>query len=221
MQPHFQHRREAGQQLARLLTRYHRAPDTVVIALPRGGVPVAAEIAQALELPLELCLVRKLGVPWQPEVAMGAIATGGVHVLHRKLIGDLGISPAQVEREVAAQRLELERRDQAYRGQRPWPNLRGKTAIIVDDGIATGASVEAAIEALRQQGVSGVIVAAAVAGRTAVAKLSRLADHVICALEPECLNSVGEWFADFASVSDDEVRGLLARCWSQPEPASA
>ncbi len=221
MPPHFQHRREAGQQLARLLTRFHRAPETVVIALPRGGVPVAAEIAQALELPLEICLVRKLGVPWQPEVAMGALAMGGVHILHRKLIDDLRISPGQVEREVAAERLELERRDKTYRGQRPWPNLRGKTAIVVDDGIATGATAEAAIEALRQQGVSRVIVAAAVAGRPTVRKLSRLADDVICVLQPEYLTSVGEWFVNFASVSDDEVRSLLARCWAQPQPASA
>ncbi len=210
----FRDRRQAGEQLARLLAKFKRAVNTLVIALPRGGVPVASEVAQALHLPLDICLVRKLGVPWHPELAMGAIAMGGVKVLNWELIGDLGIPATETDREVALERIELDRREKAYRGDRPWPALLDKIVIVVDDGIATGATVAAAIEALRLLGVKQVVIAVGVAARSARARLLRAADEVVCVLEPPQLSSIGEWFEDFSQVTDEEVRNLLSRSWS-------
>ena len=207
----FRNRHDAGKMLARVLAKYAWPPGTMVLALPRGGVTVAFEIAAVLHLPLDVCVVRKLGVPWQPELAMGAIAGGGVAVIHEDVISDLGISQQEIEREVAWEQKELERREKAYREGRPPLNLEGKTVIVVDDGIATGATAEAAVKVLRRQGASRIVVAAAVASPSTVQSLSREADEVVCVLEPESLSSIGEWFDDFEQVSDEEVRSLLAR----------
>lgn len=221
MKDHFRDRRQAGQALARLLARFHRAANTIVMALPRGGVPVAAEIAQALQLPLDICLVRKLGVPWQPELAMGAVATGGVKVLNGELIGDLAIPQADIDREVALERIELDRREKAYRGDQPRPDLRDKTVILVDDGIATGATAAAAIEASRLLGAKHVVIAVGVAAKSSLARLLGTADEVVCVLEPQHLSSIGEWFEDFSQVTDAEVRRLLSRSGSKPRMMAA
>ena len=218
MQRRFANRRTAGRQLVRRLSKYRDAKDAIVIALPRGGVVLAFEIATALHLPLDLCIVRKLGVPSQPELAMGAIALGGVEVLHGDLIAALGIRQDEIDREVTLERAELNRRERSYRAGRPWPDLEGKTAIVVDDGIATGATAEAAVQALRLKGVQRVVIAVGVAAPSAITRLCLEADEVICVLEPPNLSSIGEWFEDFTQVTDHEVRSLLARCWKQGEP---
>ncbi len=166
-------RRDAGQRLAKLLGKYQGRQDCVVIALPRGGVPVGFEVAQALGLPLDICVVRKLGVPFQPELAMGAVAMGGVTVLHQDVISDLDITEHEVQQEAASELEELRRREQVYRGNRPIPALEGKTVLLVDDGIATGATAEAAMEALRRLGVKHLVVAVGVAPPDAIARLSR------------------------------------------------
>jgi predicted phosphoribosyltransferase len=197
--------------LAVLLGKYRNREDCIVVALPRGGVVVGFEIAQALHLPLEVCVVRKLGVPFQPELAMGAVAMGGVTVLHRNLIAQLGITQEELARETALELEELRRREHAYRGDRPMPGLAGKTVLLVDDGIATGATAEAAIEALRRLGASHVAIAVGVASRDAIAQLSRRADEVVPVLAPGVLCSIGEWYEDFSQTSDEEVINLLRR----------
>lgn len=212
-------RRDAGQLLAKLLARYEGASDAIVMALPRGGVTVGAEVAAALLLPLDVCIVRKLGVPWQPELAMGAIAAGGIEVLHRDLVARLGIAQADIEREVALERRELDRREKAYRGERPFPDLTGKTVIVVDDGIATGATAGAALRAIRKGGASRIVLAVGVAPPAAVRRLAREADEVVAVIQPESLVAIGQWFDDFQQVTDEEVRELLQR--SQPKHAAA
>jgi putative phosphoribosyl transferase len=213
----FRDRAHAGQLLAQRLARYRDASDTTIMALPRGGVVVAAEIASALHLPMDVCIVRKLGVPWQPELAMGAIAAGGVEVLHRDVISDLGVSMEDIDRELAAEREELERREHAYRGKRPFPRLAGKTVIVVDDGIATGATAEAAMKALRQGGAKRIVLAVGVAPPSTVMRLAREADEVVAAIEPESMMAISQWFDSFEQVTDDQVKALLA----QPEPNHA
>lgn len=202
-------RRDAGQRLAKLLRKYQGRPDCMVIALPRGGVPVGFEVAQALGLPLDICVVRKLGVPFQPELAMGAVAMGGVTVLHQDVISDLDITEHEVQQEAASELEELRRREQVYRGNRPMPALEGKTVLLVDDGIATGATAEAAMEALRRLGVKHLVVAAGVAPPDTIARLSRNADEVVSVLMPATLSSIGEWYEDFRQTTDTEVVDLL------------
>lgn len=206
----FEDRRDAGRLLADKLERYREQPDCILLALPRGGVVVAHEIAKILRLPLDVCIVRKLGVPFQPELAMGAIAPGGVVVLHKDLIAELGIPKEEVDREIAIETEELARRERLYRGGKPPVSLRGKTVILIDDGIATGATIEAAILAIRQQAPARIVAAAAVASRRTVEKLALQADEVVCVLLPVQLSSIGEWYRDFEQVSDDEVLTLLA-----------
>lgn len=210
MEKLFQDRRDAGRRLARRLQQYKAAKDCLVVALPRGGVPVGFELARILHLPLDLCLVRKLGVPFQPELAMGAIASGNVVVLHDYLIRDLGITRHQIDHEIELESRELARREHLYRGGRPAPDLRGKTILLVDDGIATGSTTEAAIRVLRAQGVARIVIAVAVASPAALQRLSHLADEVVSVLKPPALSSVGEWFNDFLQVDDGEVTRLLA-----------
>jgi putative phosphoribosyl transferase len=181
----------------------------MVIALPRGGVVVGLEVARALDLPLDICVVRKLGVPFQPELAMGAVAMGGVTVLHRDVMEKLGITRQELDRETAYQLAELERRERAYRGERPMPPLAGKTVLLVDDGIATGATAEAAMEALRRLGVTHLVVAAGVAPPDTIRRLSRSADEVVAVLRPAELSSIGEWYENFEQTSDAEVIHLL------------
>lgn len=205
----FQDRREAGRLLAARLEEYRARPDCLLLGLPRGGVVVAAEIARALGLPMDVCLVRKLGAPFQPELAMGAVAFGGVLVLHQDLIDGWGITAAAVDRAIAREREELQRRESLYRAGRPPLDLYGKTVILVDDGIATGATVEAAISAMRQMRAGRVVVAAAVASAATARRLARVADEVVCVLMPEDLCAIGEWYEDFDQVTDGEVLSLL------------
>ena len=206
----FRDRADAGRRLAAQLTEYEDRFDVLVLALPRGGVPVAFEVARRLEVPLDVFLVRKLGVPGHPELAMGAIAAGGVQVLHNHLIAELGIPAAAVAQVAARERLELDRRDIAFRGDRPQPVIADRTIILVDDGLATGATMEAAIVALRRMKPARIVVAVPVAARETCDRLRSLADRIVCLEMPLAFRAVGLWYEDFAETSDDEVRRLLA-----------
>jgi predicted phosphoribosyltransferase len=206
----FADRREAGRLLADELRQYAGQLGLLVLGLPRGGVPVAYEVARALEAPLDVCVVRKLGVPGREEIAMGAIATGGGRVLNRNLIEQLEIPMSLVENVTVLERRELERRERLYRGARPSPDIRGRTVIVVDDGLATGATMFAAVGALRQQGPASIIVAAPVGSLDACAALRSAADACVCVLTPEPLQAIGMWYADFGQTTDEEVRALLA-----------
>ncbi|QFY44126.1 phosphoribosyltransferase [Candidatus Methylospira mobilis] len=208
---YFQNRNDAGRQLAEALVSYKGQPNTLVLALPRGGVPVAFEIALALHLPLDLMLVRKLGIPGHEEVAMGAIANGNVQVLDEDLVRSLHISSAAIERVIKAEHAELFRRNQAYRGGSAAPVLSGQTAILVDDGMATGSNMQAALLAARQQQAGRVVVAAPVASDSACALLSKMADEMICLDIPKPFYSVGGAYDDFSQTSDAEVKALLKR----------
>jgi putative phosphoribosyl transferase len=205
----FRDRIDAGQQLGARLDRFANRPDVIVLGLPRGGIPVANEVAARLRAPLEVFLVRKLGVPGHPELAMGAIAEGGIQVLSRDLIHDLGIPQPLVERVAVRERMELDRRDVLYRGGRRAVAVRDRTVIIVDDGLATGSTMQAAILALRQQKPAQVIVAVPVGARETCEALSRSADEIVCVAMPEPFNAVGLWYEDFSQTSDEEVRRLL------------
>jgi putative phosphoribosyl transferase len=209
----FRNRTEAGQRLAAKLGAYAHRSDVLVLALPRGGVPVAYEIARALAAPLDIIIVRKLGVPYEPELAMGAIASGGVRVLNTDIIASLDIPADVVESVTAAEQRELERRERAYRGERPAPVIRGRTVILVDDGIATGATIRAAVGALRQQQPARIIIAAPVAAAVTCDDLRPLVDELVCVLTPDALFGIGYWYDQFPQLSDDELRALLARAW--------
>jgi predicted phosphoribosyltransferase len=212
----FRHRAEAGRRLAEKLDRYAGRPDVLVLALPRGGVPVAYEVAMALNAPLDVYLVRKLGVPGHEELAMGAIATGGVRVLVPEVMQEAGVSEAAVERVAAHEQRELERRERVFRGDRPPIDVCGRTVILVDDGLATGATMRAAIAALRMQGPTRVVVAVPTAAPTTCEAMRAEVDEVVCALTPEPFYAVGLWYDDFAQTTDDEVRALLERAsWRQ------
>jgi erythromycin esterase-like protein/predicted phosphoribosyltransferase len=206
----FRDRRDAGRQLASALHRYGGRSDLIVLALPRGGVPVAFEIARALSAPLDLFLVRKIGVPGHPEYAMGAIAEGGVRVLHQQVIRDLAIPSTLVEQVIVRERLELERRDRAYREGRSLPPLRDRTVILVDDGLATGATMEVAVRALKPLTKGAVIVAVPVGAPETCRQLREIADDVVCLSMPQDLHAVGLWYENFSEITDDEVRALLA-----------
>jgi predicted phosphoribosyltransferase len=206
----FRDRVHAGRELAGLLARYAHRPDVIVLGLPRGGMPVAAEVARALGVPFDVFLVRKLGVPGHEELAFGAIAQGGVRVLNDRLIADLDLPPFAVERVAARERAELERRDELYRGGRPFPALHERTVILIDDGLATGATMEAAVIALRRLGPARVVVAAPVGARETCDRLSGIGDEVVCAATPAPFDAVGLWYEDFSQTTDEEVRALLA-----------
>lgn len=205
----FADRRVAGRELAQLLSAYRDREDVVVLGLPRGGVPVAYEVARSLEAPLDVLLVRKLGVPRHEELAFGAIASGGVRVLNPEVLTDARISRARIDRVTAEQQVELERREALYRGDRPALELRGSTAILVDDGLATGATMRAAVEAVRQLGASPVV-AVPVAPPETCDALRRCADAVLCCVAPARFVAVGLWYGDFTATSDEEVQELLA-----------
>jgi putative phosphoribosyl transferase len=207
----YRDRTDAGKQLAEHLRDYADRDDVLVLALPRGGVPVAYEVAKALRAPLDIFLVRKLGVPGHEELAMGAIATGGVRVLNDDVVDYLRI-PGEVIDAVAAQELrELERREHAYRGNRPEPDVRGKTVILVDDGLATGSTMRAAVAALRQQNPARIIVAVPVSAPQTCDEYQMGVDEIICAKTPEPFLGVGYWYRDFSQTTDEEVRELLAK----------
>jgi predicted phosphoribosyltransferase len=209
----FTDRRAAGRALAARLLDLADAPDVLVLALPRGGVPVAYEIAARLRLPLDVMVVRKLGVPGMPEVAMGAIAGGDVRILDQALIRHLRIGSAAVQEVVAREARELARREREYRGARPVLPVSGRTVVLVDDGLATGSTMLAALEAVRQQGAALVIVAVPVASGDAVASLRSAGCTVVAASTPWPFRSVGEWYEDFAPTEDDEVKALLHDAW--------
>ena len=206
----FRDRHEAGRELARLLSAYAGRGDVIVLALPRGGVPVASEIARALDAPLDVFLVRKLGVPGHEELAMGAIASGGARVLDPEVVEAYRISDQEIGRVTAIERRELDRRERAYRGGRPPLALRGRTAILVDDGLATGSSMRAALAALGPLEPARTVVAVPVAPRSTVQDLKNLADEIVCVATPEPFLAVGMFYEDFEQTDDDEVRALLA-----------
>ena len=207
----YRDRTEAGRYLAAQLAHYANRDDVLVLALPRGGVPVAYEVAKALRAPLDIFLVRKLGVPGHEELAMGAIATGGLRVLNDDAVEYLGI-PGRVIDSVAANELrELERRERAYRGDRPEPEVRGKTVILVDDGLATGSTMRAAAAALRQQNPARIVVAVPVSAPQTCDEYRMGVDEIICAMTPEPFFGVGQWYRDFSQTTDEEVRDLLDR----------
>jgi putative phosphoribosyl transferase len=206
----FKNRADAGRQLAVRLKEYAGRSDVLVLGLPRGGVPVAFEVATALAAPLDVFLVRKLGVPGHPELAMGAIAAGGVEVLSESLIRDLAVPHALIQQVAVRERLELERRDRLFRGGRKPPLVRDRTVILVDDGLATGSTMEAAITALRQQAPALIVVAVPVGAPDTCDRIRRIADRVVCLQTPEPFNAVGLWYAEFGQTSDEEVTRLLA-----------
>ena len=207
----FQDRPDAGAKLARKLLTYAGRPDVIVLALPRGGVPVAFPVAETLNAPLDVFIVRKLGVPGHEEMAMGAIASGGVRVLLPEILRQLNIQPQQVEQVAEVELRELHRREWLYRGNLPRSDLRGKTVILVDDGLATGASMRAAVMALRQQTPARIVVAVPVASSETCDDLRDEVDDIVCAVTPEPFDAVGLWYRDFSQTTDDEVRDLLAR----------
>lgn len=207
----FRNRADAGRQLAEKLAAYANWPDVLVLALPRGGVPVGGEVARALGALLDVFLVRKLGVPGYEELAMGAVATGEVRVLNDEIVRGLGISEHEIDAIVAREMQELARRERLYRGDRLPPDVADRTVILVDDGLATGATMRAAIQALRQQKPARIVVAVPTASPDTCEALKVEADDVICAMTPEPFFAVGHWYEDFTQTTDDEVRELLAR----------
>lgn len=221
MRAPFFDRRDAGRRLALALRRYRNQPHVLVLGLPRGGVPVAYEVALALGAPLDVFVVRKLGVPGYEEVAFGAIASGGVRVLDPSVIAQLRIADDAIEEVTRRERRELERREQLYRPARGFSSVDGQTVILVDDGIATGASMYASVEALRQERPTKLVVAAPVASPTAIHLLSGLADDCVCVIAPERFEAVGSWYQDFIQTSDEDVRRLLSDARARPVPVDA
>ncbi|MEM9154745.1 MAG: phosphoribosyltransferase [Cyanobacteria bacterium P01_F01_bin.33] len=205
----FRNRRAAGRLLATKLAHYAKQPDTIVLGLPRGGIPVAYEIARSLDLALDMCLVRKLGVPWHSELAMGAIAANGIMVLNSDIVASLSIAKAEIDAVAEVERRELKRREKLYRGDRPQPELQGKTLIIVDDGIATGSSLRAALAILRQQHPARIVVAVPVIPIETHALLRQEVDEIVCLLQPVPFFAIGAWYERFEQVPDEQVKALL------------
>jgi putative phosphoribosyl transferase len=215
----FQDRTDAGQQLAARLRRYANRPDVLVLGLPRGGVPVACEVARALNAPLDVCLVRKLGVPDRPELALGAIAVGGVRVFNYDVISSLGLTEQTIDAVTAREQKELQRRDRLYRGDRPPPAICDRIVILVDDGIATGASMRAAISVIDPQEPAKLVVAVPVAAPSICDDLRLEVDELVCVARPPALNAIGYWYADFSQTTDAQVRHLLdPTSWDPDEP---
>jgi predicted phosphoribosyltransferase len=208
--PLFTDRRHAGRELAKRLRGYAGRPEVLVLALPRGGVPVAFEIAVALDAPLDVFIVRKLGTPGQPELAMGAIASGGILVLNEPVVRALGIPPHLIDHVTEIERRELERRERLYRGDRPAPETAGRHVILVDDGLATGSTMRAAAAAVATRHPKTIVIAAPVGARETCREMKAVADDVVCVETPEPFHGVGLWYEDFAQTTDDEVRALLA-----------
>jgi putative phosphoribosyl transferase len=217
----FKDRTEAGRLLARKLSAYANRPDVLVLALPRGGVPVAFEVARVLRAPLDIFLVRKLGVPGHEELAMGAIASGGVRVLNQYVVQHLRIPERAIEAIATEEQKELERRERAYRDDRPSPDIRGRSVILIDDGLATGSTMRAAVTAIRQQHPASIVVAVPIAARSTCDEFREEVDEIICAVTPEVFNAVGLWYEDFSQTTDEEVRDLLARAARERSAASS
>jgi putative phosphoribosyl transferase len=206
----FRDRAEAGRRLATDLDHYRGRPDLLVLALPRGGVPVAAEVARALGAPLDVFVVRKLGVPGREELAMGAIASGGIRVIDPEIVSALGISEPEIALVAQREEQELARREELYRGNRAPPEMTGKTVILVDDGLATGSSMRAAASAVRAMRPARVVVAVPTAPAETCQALRREVDEVVCSVMPEPFQAVGLWYEDFSETTDDEIRQLLS-----------
>jgi predicted phosphoribosyltransferase len=217
----FLDRHEAGRMLALVLADCAGRRDVLVLALPRGGVPVGFEVARALGAPLDILVIRKLGVPGREELAMGAVASGGVRVVNRDIVTAFGISGAVLDAEVARHAGEVEKLERACRGDAPQLDVAGKTCIVVDDGLATGATMRAGIAALRRRAAGSVIAAVPVASREACALVAEEADEFVCLMKPPMFLAVGEWYVDFSQVSEGEDRALLARSRLAPPDAAA
>ncbi len=207
----FQNRPDAGRRLAAELAAYAHRPDVIVLALPRGGVPVGYEVARGLDASLDVFVVRKLGLPWQEELAMGALASGGVRILDENLIRIAHVSAEDLRRVTEVEQAELARRERQYRGERPFPDIAGKTVILVDDGLATGSTMRAAVAALRLERPARIVVAVPVAAPETCAAFRDVADEIVCAETPEPFHAVGLWYEDFSQTSDTEVHELLER----------
>jgi putative phosphoribosyl transferase len=210
MSGRFHNRHDAGRALGAALSDYAGRTDTFVLALPRGGVPVGAEVARVIGAPLDIVLVRKLGVPGSEELAFGAIASGGFRVLNPDVVSMACLSQGETDELAAREQRELERREQAYRGDRPLPDLVGKTVLLVDDGVATGASIRVAIRAVRARGAARVVVAVPVGAASTLHDLAAEAEDVVAVLAPHYLRAIGEWYDDFSQLTDEEVCALLA-----------
>jgi putative phosphoribosyl transferase len=216
----FRDRAEGGRVLARELDAYANRSDVLVLGLPRGGVPVAYQVATALRVPLDVFVVRKIGMPGHEEFAMGAIASGGARLLNADVIEDYGVPPMEVERTIAVETRELTRRELLYRGDRSFPDLTGKTVILVDDGLATGSSMRVAVKALRQDGPAAIVVAVPVAASETCEAFRDVSDEIVCAVTPEPFFAVGMWYEDFSQTSDEEVRDLLERARREENAAA-
>lgn len=217
----FRDRVDAGRQLALRLRRYANSPDVLVLALPRGGVPVAYEVAKELQAPLDVFLVRKLGVPGYEELAMGAIASGGVRVINQDVVRYMGIPVEVIDAVAANEQRELERRERAYRDDRPPPDVKGRIVILIDDGLATGSTMRAAAAALRKQGPARIVVAVPVSASETCEEFRSEVDEIVCAVTPEPFRGVGLWYEDFSQTTDDEVRELLERARQQSNRAAS
>lgn len=214
MKLRFEDRIQAGRLLGQALHKYAKRPDVTILALPRGGVPVGFEVAQAINAPLDIMLVRKLGTPGNEELAMGAIASGGVCVLNSDLVAAFNISQELIEAVARREQQELERRERAYRGDHPAPAIEDRCLILVDDGLATGASMRAAVAALKQRKPASIVVAIPVAPPDTVEILKEEADEVVCLATPEPFLAVGRWYEDFSQTSDEDVKAFLVRAWA-------
>jgi predicted phosphoribosyltransferase len=210
MNTRFRDRVHAGRVLARALEDYKGKPNLLVLALPRGGVPVAFEVARELGAPLDVFVVRKLGMPGHEEYAIGAIASGGVRILNEEAIRGFGVTDAEIDAVTAEEQMELERRERRYRDGRPAPDVRGKTVILVDDGLATGSTMRAAVEALREEGPARLVVAVPTAAPETCEDIASLVDEMVCAMTPEPFYAVGLWYDDFGQTTDEEVHDLIA-----------
>jgi putative phosphoribosyl transferase len=217
----FRDRTDAGRHLAARLTRYANRPDVLVLALPRGGVPVAYEVAKKLKAPLDMFLVRKLGVPGHEELAMGAIASGAVRVINEDIVNYLRIPEEVIDAVAAREQRELERREQAYRGNRAPPDVKDRIVILIDDGLATGSTMRAAAASLRLQNPARIVVAVPVSSPETCEEFRSEVDEVVCAVTPRNFQGVGLWYEDFSQTSDEEVRELLRRATHQEDHATS
>ncbi len=218
----FRDREEAGRHLARRLADLAGRQDLLVLGIPRGGVPVAYEVARALHAPLDVIVVRKLGVPGVEELAMGAIASGGVRVLNERVIGELAVPKQVIDRVAASELEELERRERAFRGGRPPYDPRGRTVVVVDDGLATGSTMRAAVTALSRRGPASIVVGVPVGATSTCRSLAHLVDRLECVIESAAFFAVGEWYDEFSQTTDEEVRQLLEQVtWTAQPKATA